>query len=810
MNSNLIKVLARLGGCLLLVFVAFPSGAETIRITDDFERSATTYQTSEDIPNAIGSNYTVTDGRWRIQNNALVSNLNPSRMYENTLQTLNSGTDRFVLSADVKVSDGRGNFGGILCNVQDGLNYYALRYAVNGPEAVLQFIKTVDGVNNLIGPGSIFITDVMSANTYYTLTISSSNNTFNFSISEVDGAEITSGTATDSTFTGGYGGVLRQGGGAVMVNKFSIESTAEAVERRTIEFATGFNSGIVLRADYANIISGTATPGERVTVEINRQLKETSADDNWNWQVVLDPESSGGPYVMTAEGANSSSAAITDVYFGALPVELSAIISNGCVLQRDRPVALWGTGASGETITVQIKDQSNTSLVDGNGNWQVTLEPEPAGGPYPLTISGTMSLSIELADVYYGDVWILTGQSNMFQTLAAQMSAFPDEYPVVPNDTDDFDDVRLAIVAIVSDLRHPRKDVTMHLPWSRWEPEALPDMSTIGYFFTRFLKEQLESHGLGDIPLGIIKVCKGGTSIEEWISNDKLVASGLPLPSNASGHYNGMIAPIQNYAITGALWYQGESNATSIGKISRYPALKEILVDSWREQWNHPYLPLFFVQLAPYHAHSALMKDSELWPWMREAQLQCLSIANTAMACSIDGGLQGDIHPPFKDRLGERLARIALSETYGLPFQSRGPVVKNVQIDGSDVIITFDHVADGLRTQAVNSENNKDEITAGFLPVSVSSDELAGFALCGSDQTFYWATQAEIISPNQVRISNRTDVPQPKAVRYAWQNFPRCNLFNSEGLPAEPFRSDDYGYNTSTAANSTRGAMGND
>lgn len=488
------------------------------------------------------------------------------------------------------------------------------------------------------------------------------------------------------------------------------------------------------------------------------------------------------------------------------PIRPAALFSSGCVLQRDQVVAVWGTSAPEETITVAIKDQEKTVVADENGTWRIELDPEPAGGPFVMTITGGQSLPVVLHDVYIGDVWILTGQSNMFQPLGGQVRRFPDDYPPVPDATDDFDDMRLAIVSRVS-ADEPAPDAVMKLSWRRWEAESLADMSAIGYFFARKLNAVLEENAMGDLPLGFIKVCRGGTSIEEWISVEDLVEvkaanPGLMLRDAASGFYNGMIAPIQDYAVKGALWYQGEGNAHSITLISQYPLLKQTLTESWRRQWRNPDLPLYFVQLAPFRRYSPIPAD-QLWAWMREVQAACRSIPNTAMACIIDSGLQGDIHPPFKDRVGERLARIALAETYGIPIVSRGPVLKEMQVDGADVILTFDHVAEGFETRAVDAQPDEEEIAEGFPPVSVSSDELAGFALCGEDRVFYWAREAEVIAPNQVRIANAVDVPEPVAVRYAWQDFPRCNLFNSEGLPAEPFRTDDFEYETSSGAEGT-------
>ena len=172
-------------------------------------------------------------------------------------------------------------------------------------------------------------------------------------------------------------------------------------------------------------------------------------------------------------------------------------------------------------------------------------------------------------------------------------------------------------------------------------------------------------------------------------------------------------------------------------------------------------------------------------------------------------------------QLGQRLARIALDQTYGIPAVSRGPAVQNVQINGAGIIVTFDHVAGGLETRAVDSQPDAEEA----VPVSISADELGGFALCGSDQVFYWAIEAEIIRSNQVRIANVVDVPNPVSIRYAWVKYPRCNLYNSEGLPAEPFRTDNYEFGASSGAEASpinrylswavrhhlsEGALGND
>jgi sialate O-acetylesterase len=492
-------------------------------------------------------------------------------------------------------------------------------------------------------------------------------------------------------------------------------------------------------------------------------------------------------------------------------VQFAPLYSHGSVLQREQTVAIRGGGEPGETLTLTVKSQSKTTVVETNGLWRIELDPEPAGGPFELTVAGTYSSSATLTNIYFGDIWLLCGQSNMEQSLASQSSNFPSYYPQMPDAADDFDDVRCAIIKQLQYTNGPSDEVVLDLPWNRWEAGVLANMSAAGYFFARELNAALDANGQSDVPLGLIMVCKGATAAEQWVSAEALATMGEALipraDKPASSYYNGMIAPLQDYAVKGVLWYQGEANADTIDRIVQYPLVLRTLVESWRAQWNNPELPFYYMQLAPYQAHSKIPKDGD-WAWMRKSQTECLSVSNTAMACIIDSGLQGDIHPPFKDRVGKRLALITLDKTYGIPTVCRGPTVSDVRINGTEVVVTFNDVGGGLQTQAVDSQPNAEEIAEGKPPVSASADELAGFELCGSDKVFYWATDAQIISSNQVRIANIADVASPVAVRYAWQRYPRCNLFNSEGLPAEPFRTDAYAYNTSTGADSTPVAFG--
>ncbi len=499
-------------------------------------------------------------------------------------------------------------------------------------------------------------------------------------------------------------------------------------------------------------------------------------------------------------------------------ITLASIFTSGCVLQREQSVKIWGRATPGQTVTVQVKSQNVQAVVDASGKWLATLAPELAGGPHTVTISSPEVSNVVLTNVYFGDVWLLTGQSNMFQSLSNQMGAWGDYYsPNAPNASDDFANVRFCLVNTL-DSADPVENVTMTgNSWHRWDTYShsnLRFMSAVGYYFVRALRDAFDANGMGNVPIGVIRVCVGGTSIEQWMSPAALASVPEPLvlsgnPPLLSGLYRGMLEPIQKYAVKGALWYQGENNAGNLARIEQYPLLKKALIESWRAEWGINF-PFYFVQLSPHRPFDPNPTDDTTWDWawMRESQTECLEIPNTAMACIIDIGVQNNIHPPFKDIVGQRLATIALAKTYGFDLVARGPTVSKVEINGSTVTITFDNVADGLRTQAVDAMPDADEIAADRLPLSVSSNILAGFALCGANQTFYWATDAAIISPNQVQISNAKDVPSPVAVRYAWGSFPICNLFNSAGLPAEPFRTDTYLYGTSSGAGLTAPNLG--
>ncbi len=240
-----------------------------------------------------------------------------------------------------------------------------------------------------------------------------------------------------------------------------------------------------------------------------------------------------------------------------------------------------------------------------------------------------------------------------------------------------------------------------------------------------------------------------------WVNN----------PNAPAVLYNGMIAPLIPLGIRGAIWYQGESNA---GRAYQYRELFPLMITNWRQDWGQGRFPFLFVQLANYMATQSEPGDCE-WAELREAQTMTLSLSNTGMAVIIDIGEANDIHPKNKQDVGKRLALWALAKTHGKAIAYSGPLYKSMRVRGDKIILRFDHVNGGL--------------------VAGGGEPLRGFAIAGEDRKFIWA-DAEIDGDTVVVRSDK--VSKPVAVRYAWANNPVCNLYNGAGLPASPFRTDDW------------------
>ncbi|MDO5582183.1 MAG: sialate O-acetylesterase [Planctomycetia bacterium] len=445
-------------------------------------------------------------------------------------------------------------------------------------------------------------------------------------------------------------------------------------------------------------------------------------------------------------------------------VKMPSIFASKMVLQRDMKIPVWGEAAPSEKITIDFADKKWTVIADEKGAWSVKLDPMSAGGPYKMTVKGKNTLVFE--DILIGDVWICSGQSNMGFTLKRAKNAEEE----IKNS--DLPNVRLMTVSCTGDTA-PQKDVRVN-SWALCGPKTSPNFTAVGYFFGKNLYQDLK------IPIGLINVSWGGATCEAFV-NPKLLAEVpelAPLIEPArlqsikktqykAGYlYNGMICPIKGYAIRGAIWYQGESNAS---RAFQHDLLFPIMVQNWREEWGQGDFPFYFVQLANYQKVSDQPAESS-WAEIRESQDRALSsVRNSGQAVIIDIGEANDIHPTNKQDVGFRLAAIALAKEYGKKVVYSGPRIRSMKIVDNKAILSFDHVEGGLMIKG--------------------DGPLKGFAVAGADRKFVWADAK--IEGDTVVVSAKS-VAAPVAVRYAWGSNPICNLFNKDGFPAAPFRTDHW------------------
>jgi sialate O-acetylesterase len=431
-------------------------------------------------------------------------------------------------------------------------------------------------------------------------------------------------------------------------------------------------------------------------------------------------------------------------------VKLNALFTDNMVLQRDRPVKIWGTAAADEKVKVSIGDQ-NAEATTKDGKWQVELKPSPAGGPHTLTIEGANK--IELKNVLVGDVWIASGQSNM--EMDVRSSADADKTIAAAK----YPRIRLFIV---KNGGSPEPKDNVEGKWVECSPETVGNFSAVAYHFGVALHKKL------DVPIGLVNTDVGGTAAQRWTPKEVLQSSPdlekYAGERNASDLYNAMIHPLLNYGIRGAIWYQGESNA---GDSLAYRALFPAMIKSWRDRWGQGDFPFLFVQIAPWEVPNDPSKQT--WAELREAQLMTLSKSpNTAMAVITDVGDAKDIHPKQKQPVGQRLALAARALAYGEKIEYSGPSFESLTTSGGRAILRFKHADGGLEARG---------------------EKLSGFTIAGEDKKFHDA-EAKIEGDTVVVAS--ADVKQPLAVRFGWSNYPVVNLWNKDGLPASPFRTDNW------------------
>ena len=430
----------------------------------------------------------------------------------------------------------------------------------------------------------------------------------------------------------------------------------------------------------------------------------------------------------------------------------NSLFSEHAVLQQGVKVPVWGTTDQTENVTVSLAGQK-LSATPKDGRWRVDLAPLPAGGPHVLTLTQGAT-TVEIKDVLIGEVWICGGQSNMQWTLK-QSDGGSEAISDSANDK-----LRLLTVPRKG-ADAPATDVAAN--WSVSGPETSGDFSGVGYFFGRDLQKKL------GVPVGLIASNVGGTAAEQWMSKESIESNAdlkdMSKPQGASMLYNAMIAPLAPYAIKGAIWYQGESNA---GRAFQYRKLLPAMVQNWRDTFGQGDFPFLIVQIAPYEAIVREPSDS-IWAEIRDAQFfVSQNVPRTALVVTTDVGDERDIHPRRKEPVGQRLALAAQAVGYGEKLEYSGPVYDSMTIDGDKVTLRFKHVGAGL----------------------IAKDgPLSGFTVAGEDKKFY-AANATIDGETIVVSSDK--VPKPIAVRYGWSAYPVVNLWNRENLPASPFRTDAF------------------
>jgi sialate O-acetylesterase len=456
------------------------------------------------------------------------------------------------------------------------------------------------------------------------------------------------------------------------------------------------------------------------------------------------------------------------------------LIADGMVLQQGTKCNLWGTADPGEEVSAELatdgKGQDVGTKADQDGKWKLTLTTGKAGGPYTLTIKGKNTLTLK--DVYVGEVWVCSGQSNMEWSVKATFNN-PNS-PEYQRFLEAAKNPKIRLFAVEHRVSEtPVADVAVNTgnpgrvtgKWLECGPATLASFSAVAYYFGRDLQKAL------DVPVGLIHSSWGGTVAEAWTTREALESNPdlkylLPRspvqagnPNQGTVLFNGMIAPLLPYSIKGAIWYQGESNA---GRAWEYRTLFPTMIKSWRDAFGQGDFPFLFVQLAPFLATSTVPADTN-WAELRDAQLYTsLKVPNTAQAVITDVGETSDIHPKRKEPVGARLALAARALAYHDKVESSGPVFREMTVEGNKAVLHFNHLGQGLEAR-------------GGLPL--------GFTIAGEDRKFYNA-HAEIKGDAVVVWNDR--VEKPVAVRFGWANYPLVDLWNKDGLPATPFRTDEF------------------
>ena len=521
-------------------------------------------------------------------------------------------------------------------------------------------------------------------------------------------------------------------------------------------------------------------------------------------------------------------------------VELPSIFGQQMILQQDSPLPVWGIADAGEKVTVTVGPDAASTTTGTDGKWRVTLSPlAESSTPLTMTVAGKNTLTFK--DVLVGEVWFASGQSNMAFSLKGTKDAATD-IPLA-------NDPQLRFFRVNGPQGLEPSNQLAIGTWALTTPAAAPGFSGVAYYFAKALRAKLNR------PVAIVQSAVGGTVAESWTplealeknpdlkgyadkykavlaafpqlnaeypakfaewhkariqwekdvgatyassvrawqeAAEKARATNMPAPPQPQPSraappppvqpwggqntptvlFNSEVNPVIPYAIRGAIWYQGESNA---GAWAKYHTLLSTMITAWREHWGQGNFPFLIVQLPR-------LLGGGNWPQMREAQAQTTSLANTALATVFDVGDPNNLHPVDKKDVGQRLSLVARHAVYDeKDLIWTGPIYDSMKVEGSTIRLTFTQAGSGLTI------GSSPWVPAHSEPIPTIS--LLGFAVAGDDKK--WIEADAKIDGNTVVVSS-DKVANPTALRYGWQNSPVCNLYNKEGLPASPFRTDDW------------------
>ena len=517
-------------------------------------------------------------------------------------------------------------------------------------------------------------------------------------------------------------------------------------------------------------------------------------------------------------------------------VKMSALFSDGMVLQQKQAVPVWGWAPAGTAVSVSFAGQTKETKADNNGKWMLKLDALTASAKGAEMTVKVGSESKTIKDILVGEVWICSGQSNMDFTMAQISKDARDkrQQPIpeyVAKETQTAKDSLYRQIAVPRMTSAFKESTGFQGKWLSVDPQNTPGFTATGYFFGRELRKKL------NVPVGLIKCAWGGTRVEPWVpmskfqSNDALkqyydaetsaikeqlakwddakvkanyekqVAkwketvkklkdagkkkfprkprmAGKPDKRNTipSTLYNGMIYQLAPFAVKGAIWYQGESNRKHMPE--KYEQHFSALIEAWREVWAQDKFYFYWCQLAQFQAPNAEPLSEDAWTDVCNAQRLVLKLKDTGMAVLNDIGEAGDIHPRNKVDAGKRLSLWAFKQAYGeTDLVSSGPLYKSHTVEGSKFVIKFDSAGSGLM---VGKKNLLD-------PTVPADGPLKRFQICGEDKVWKWA-DAKITGKDTVEVSHK-DIAKPVEVRYAWSpNAEGANLYNKEGLPASLFK----------------------